>query len=151
MAQSISRQNGGGTLPRMFGREIDRLWDDVFRFGGREDFPSTGGAWVAPLSLWEDVEHFYVDVELPGVLASDVDATIENGTLRIVASRKPPEGEDRKYWHNERRYGSVVRTIALPDTVDAESIQADLHDGVLSLELSKRPEAKPKRIEVKVR
>jgi HSP20 family protein len=138
----------------MFGpaqREMDRMLDDFFGIGSRGELPTTNGAWLAPLTLWEDGERFFVEVELPGVHAADVDASIENGTLRIVAERRAAEGEGRKYWHEERRYGSVVRTVALPETVDAESIEADLHDGVLSLTLAKRPEAKPKRIEVKVR
>jgi HSP20 family protein len=129
---------------------MDRFWDDFFRLG-RDAGATANGAWLAPLTLWEDGEHFYVDVELPGVPADEVNATIEKGMLRIVANRPTPEGENRKYWHEERHYGSVVRTVALPETVDADSIEADLHDGILSLTLAKRPEAKPKKIDVKVR
>ena len=140
--------------PRQFGamgRDMDRWFDDFFQTRPGQEKSTTGGRWFAPLTLWEEGDDYFVQVEAPGVLADDIRVTVEDDTLKIEALRKAPEGESRKYWHEERRYGSAVRTIALPKTVDPESIEADLHDGVLNLKLSKRPEAKPKQVEIKVR
>ena len=69
-------------------------------------------------------------------------------TLTIMAERKAPEDE-RKVWHQERRYGRVERTFSLPETADGDSIEAELRDGVLSITLAKKSEAQPKQIPVK--
>jgi HSP20 family protein len=77
-----------------------------------------------------------------------LELTLEKNVLKIGAVRKAPEG-DRTYWHNERGYGRVERTVNLPETVDGESIDAQLKDGILTVKLQKRPESLPKRIEIK--
>jgi HSP20 family protein len=56
---------------------------------------------------------------------------------------------ERKYWHNERVFGEVARVITLPDTVDPDSVEASLSDGVLHVMIAKRPETQPKKISVK--
>jgi HSP20 family protein len=115
--------------------------------------PGSGGGavasrWLAPASLWEDQGKFNLEIELPGVKSEDVDITFEDNSLRIKAVRKTVE-EERKYWHNERAYGEVARVITLPDTVDPDSIEASMVDGVLHVTIAKRPETQPKKINVK--
>ena len=80
--------------------------------------------------------------------ASFVHATLEKNVLRVAATRTAPAGE-RKYWHEERAYGQLERHFTLPETVDPDGIEALLEDGVLHLTLAKKPEAQPKKIEVK--
>ncbi len=70
------------------------------------------------------------------------------GTRRSAGERKHPE-EDRNYWVNDRAYGAFERAIALPDDVDANSIDAHLTDGVLHITLTKRSEAQPTKVTVK--
>ena len=67
----------------------------------------------------------------------------------MSAERKAPEGE-RNYLHHERAYGKIERVITLPETVDSEKIDAELKDGVLRLQLAKKPELQPKKIQVKI-
>ena len=149
MASKISNPRWVAGLPRAFGgaqREMDQLLENFFG-------PANGGSalssrWLAPAALWEEENVFHIEVELPGVKSDDLDITFEDNSLRIKALRKAPEGE-RKYWHNERVYGEVARVISLPDTVDPDSIEASLTDGVLHLTISKRPETQPKKISVK--
>lgn len=105
-------------------------------------------AWSAPASLWETETHFHVKVEAPGVSSEQVDISVEKDELTISLERKAKEA-DLTYLHNERSFGSVTRTVKLPETADLESIEAKLDLGVLSLSVAKQPEAKPRKIEVK--
>jgi HSP20 family protein len=105
--------------------------------------------WRAPASIWEADNLFHIEVDAPGVTKSDVELTFDKGTLQITLERKGPEGE-RTNWHNERGYGKVSRTVSLPDTVDPESIEAALSNGVLHVTVSKLPQAQPKKIDVKL-
>jgi HSP20 family protein len=123
-------------------RDVNQLFDAFF--------PNASGTrtWFAAASLWEANDGFYVEVEMPGVKREDIEITLEKNVLSVAAERKAPEGE-RTYWHNERAYGRVERQINLPESVDPDSIEAELRDGVLHLKLTKRPETLPKKIEIK--
>ena len=121
-------------------REMDQMFDHLFQGGGQS-------AWHAPASLWEEEGRWCLEVELPGVKQDDVEVTLEKNSLRIAAQRNAPE--DRKYFHQERVYGRIERLITLPETVNPDSIEAELKDGVLYLQLAKRPESQPRRIAVK--
>jgi HSP20 family protein len=99
------------------------------------------------VSLWDDGKHVGVEVELPGVTHEDIDLSFHERYLHIVAERKAPDSP-REYWYDERRYGRIERNVNLPDAVDADSINAELHDGVLQVTLAKKPEAQAKQITV---
>jgi HSP20 family protein len=126
-----------GTLP-----EFDNLFNHFFR-------AEQVGLWQAPASIWEAEETLHVELDAPGVSKDDVALTFDKGTVQVTLERKAPEGE-RKYWHNERGYGKVTRSVSLPDTVDPNSIAAELTNGVLHVTITKRPESQPRKIEVKV-
>lgn len=130
-------------MPSSVQSEVDQLFEQFFPRNGNGTT-----TWSAPITLWEENNSFYVEVDLPGVTLENVDVTLEDNTLRIKAERKLPETE-RKYWHHERAFGQVQRVISLPDVVDPESIEAELKDGILSLKLAKRPEAQPRKINIK--
>ncbi len=122
--------------------EFDTLLNQFFRSEG-------GATWHTPVSIWEADNMFHVEVDAAGVTKEDVEITFDKGTLQITLERKAPEGE-RTNWHNERGYGKVSRSFSLPDTVDPNTISAELTNGVLHVTISKLPEAQPKKIDVKV-
>lgn len=127
-------------------REMDQLFGRFLN-----EAPENGGAtrgWYAPVAMWDDAGKVFLEVELPGVKKDKLDLTVHNGVLHIRGERPTPEGE-RNYWINDRLFGTFERAIALPDDVDADSIDAHLTDGVLCIALTKRPEAQPKKITVK--
>ena len=124
--------------------EMSHLFDQFF--GGSSGQPRT---WHAPASLYEDGDHYTVEVDMPGARQDALELTYEKGVLSISAERKAAEVKDRKVWHEERGYGRVTRQVTLPDLADPESINAKLRDGVLSVTVAKKPEARPKRIEIK--
>ena len=127
--------------------DLDRWFDQFFR-PALKPANGEGDTWHAPASVWEDEDHYHIEVELPGIANDDVEITYEKGALIVAAERKAPE-EQRKFWHQSRRYGKSRFSLQLPDTVDGEKIDAELRLGVLHLTLAKRPEAQPKKIAVK--
>lgn len=100
--------------------------------------------------LWEDDSSYHIELDVPGVTREDVEITLDKGTLKIAALRKQDESEStRKSWREERFYGKVTRAFSLPDTIDTESVSAELTDGVLRVTIAKSPAAQPKKIDVK--
>ena len=115
-------------------------------FGGPSQQPRS---WHAPATLYEQGDRYTIEMDMPGVKQDDLQLTYEKGTLSISAERKAAEADDRKVLHEERGYGRVTRQVRLPDLADPDSIAAELRDGVLSVTVAKKPEAQPKRIEIK--
>lgn len=101
----------------------------------------------APLSVWETDEAYHVELDVPGVGKSDIELTFEDGTLQIVAERKEPE-EDRNGLHEERVYGTVNRSLSLSESVDPDSIAAELTNGLLHVTVAKVPAVQPKKIDI---
>lgn len=124
--------------------EVDSLLDQFFGPAGNP--LSNQAGWRTPASLWEDDEQLHLEIDAPGVNKEAVEVTFDKGTLTVTLERSRPE--DRKFVHNERRFGKLTRTLALPDTVDPDTIQAGLTDGVLRISIAKRPEIQPKKIEL---
>jgi len=147
MKTNCNPRRSGLFVPESFAaatRDMNELFDRLLDGPVRGDSPRT---WSAPASVWEDEENHYVELDVPGVRADDLDVTVDDGNLIVAAERKSTEG--RRYLHNERRFGQVQRTITLPDTVDAESIDANYQDGVLLVVMKKRPEVQPRKVDVK--
>jgi HSP20 family protein len=120
-------------------------------FGGREQ----EGNYLAPycVDVREDGDHIYVEAELPGYKKEDVDITLENNTLTINAERnserKEGDGKDKgQMLLHERRYSRFQRSFTLPPTVDEQSVQAKLNEGLLTITLNKREETKPRKVQV---
>jgi HSP20 family protein len=118
-------------------------WDPFF--GGRPV-----SAFSPAFEVKETNESFVLRADLPGVEEKDLDVAVHNGLLTVSGSR---QAEDRKegesYALYERQYGSFSRSFALPDMADGERIDAKLANGVLSLTIPKKAEAKPRKIEIK--
>ncbi len=123
--------------------EVDGLFDQFFGQNLRR-----ASGWSAAAAVWEADDHLHVEVDLPGVSLEDTSVTFDKGVLTVSAERRASD-QQRRYWHNERATGKVTRSVSLPETVDAESIVAELHQGVLHISIAKLPEAQPKRIEIK--
>ena len=128
------------------GHDLEGLFDQLFAPNGG----SKRRSWTPLVSVWEEEGLFGVDVELPGVSMDDVEVTFDKGDLKIEAKRERPNHEGRTYRHDERIWGEMSRTIRVPDTVDAESVEASYTQGQLQIRLQKRPEVLPRKIEVKV-
>jgi HSP20 family protein len=125
---------------------FDSLFDRFFGTDGEQLRPSWAWAGV-PVSVWQDDNNIYVEVELPGVAEKDVDLTVDNGVLTIKAERHDEAG--RTYLHNGRSFGRFERAITLHENIDSEHVEATLTGGVLRVVLPKHPDARPKKITLK--
>jgi HSP20 family protein len=103
-----------------------------------------------PLSVWESDERLVVEFDVPGVLQSDIQVSVEDGVLTVAGTRKPSEhpGEQKP---TDGRTGEFSRSIKLHESLDPTSIEAELDSGVLTLSISRRAEAQPRTIPVTVR
>jgi HSP20 family protein len=128
--------------------EIDRL-NRMFADFQNEAFNQ---AWVPAVDIYEtDAHEVVIKAELPDVKKEDINVTFENNVLTLSGERKQEETTKREqYQRVERHFGSFSRSFTLPAIVDASRIVASYKDGVLTIRLPRREEAKPKQISVNV-
>ena len=143
----VRNNNGNGNRPTArdpysLAREL-LGWDPFF--GARP-----ASAFAPAFEVKETNESFVLRADVPGVDEKDLDVAVHNGVLTVSGSR---QGEERREGESfaiyERQYGSFSRSFALPDMADGERIDAKLTNGVLSLTIPKKAEAKPRKIEIK--
>ena len=122
---------------------LESVFDRMFGDDGAFSFSTQVWAGV-PVALWQDEDHVYVEIEMPGVAENNLELTVHQGTLYIRGER--PSEEGRKYLFNNRTYGRFERIVRLPEGIDTEQVNAKLSNGVLEVAFSKRAEAKPRKI-----
>ena len=129
---------------------VNRAFGDLSR--RFDDDLTTRGTWVPPVDIFENGNHELVlKVELPDVTREDIDLRVENHTLTISGQKEmEAEVKEQQYHRLERSYGNFSRSFTLPQTVDAGRIAAEYKNGVLTVTLPLRDEAKPKQIQVQV-
>jgi len=147
-------------------REIDRLFDTVSAnpWGmplARTSFPfdmpwarQMGWAVNPAVDISEKEKEFEISAELPGMSEKDIEVKVSNGNLMIKGEKKEEKEEHEKDYHlSERRYGSFVRSFAVPEGVEVDKIEAAFVNGVLKVKLPKSAQAKAseKKIEVKAK
>ncbi len=144
-------------------REVDRLFDDFtlnpFRLPLRRpafDLESfwSADSWLAQpaIDLVERDNAFELTAEMPGLEEKNIEVDVANGVLTVKAHKEEDKAEKKEDFHlRERRFGSFVRSVRLPETVDSDKIEASFKNGVLKVTLPKKPGAqKPtKKIEVR--
>jgi HSP20 family protein len=107
------------------------------------------GTFIPAVDIYEDEHNLVLKLEIPGMNEEDLNVSLENNTLSVSGERKFEKEEKEENFHRiERRYGSFTRTFRLPNTVDAEKVDASYEKGILKITLGKRAEAKPKQIKV---
>ena len=133
-------------------REFRSLSDRVNRIFGatsaRRGEESLGN-WMPPVDIAEDKDKIVLTAELPGFKEDQIEVQMEGGVLTLRGERRfEEEKEGRNYHRVERSYGQFARSFTLPNNVDKEKVQATFSDGLLSVELPKREEAKPRQIKI---
>lgn len=138
-------------------REFAQLQDQLNRafsdaYGRRDEGLLSSGSWLPPVDIYQDGQHELVlKAELPDMSREDIEVTVENGTLTIKGEKKlSSEVKEEQYHRIERRYGTFSRSFSLPPSVDAAKVAADYRNGVLTVKLPMRDEAKPRQIKVDV-
>ena len=106
--------------------------------------------YVPAFEVLERKDAYVFKGDLPGFKESDLDIQLTGNRLTVSGKREAEETEDNDRWYvYERTYGSFTRTFTLPEGIDPENVRAELKNGVLSLFVSKKPEAHAKRIQLK--
>src|ERR1700730_16602703 len=128
--------------------QINRLFNDGIERTGEDSSLTT---WTPAVDIYETEHELVVKSDLPQVDPKDLDIRVENNILTLRGERKfESKVSEDKYLRVERTYGSFSGSFALASTVNTEAIKADYHDGVLTLSIPKREEAKPKQIKINV-
>lgn len=128
---------------------LDRFHRD---FNALTQNPGNGDSPWSPagMEVWEDDQSIYVEAELPGVKPEDVDVTLEGGMLTLRGTKKQCHQDKQvNYHYRSRRYGQFIQQMQLPSSVDPAKVSASLKDGVLRVQVDKRPEVQPRKIEIK--
>jgi len=130
---------------------MTRALGAIYGAHGQDDVMRRG-AWVPPVDIFEGQNHeMTIKAELPDMRRDDIDIRVEDNTLTISGEKKLDETvKDDQFHRIERLYGTFSRSFTLPATIDTEKVHADYKDGVLTIRLPLREEAKPKQIQVQV-
>jgi len=128
--------------------QINRVFGDVV---GRTGEESNLTPWAPEVDIYETENELVVKADLPDVNPQDLDIRVESNILTIRGERKfDKKVNEDNYLRIERSYGSFSRSFSLANSVKSEAIKADYQNGVLTLSIPKREEAKPKQIKVNV-
>lgn len=133
-------QNIQGAMNRLFEEALQDVFGNRYRTS----------SWAPPAEIFETSSELVLVLEIPGFSRDEVNISFENGQLSFAGERKFTEQEDRNYHRNERWYGRFERTFQLPASVQGDKISAHLKDGLLTVSVPKREEAKARQIEVRI-
>lgn len=122
-------------------------WDPFRDFGF-----ATANSWMPPVDIFQNGDHELVlKAELPDMTREDIDINIDTFVLTVKGEKKlSNEVKEERFHHVERRYGTFTRSFSLPQTVDTGKVAAEYKNGVLTVRLPLREEAKPRQIKVDV-
>jgi HSP20 family protein len=131
---------------------LNRAFGDAWVRPATDEGLMSSGAWTPAIDIYQNGDHELVlKAELPDMTREDIDVTVEKGTITIKGEKRFASDVKEEQFHRiERRYGAFSRSFALPDTVDATKVSADYRNGVLTVRLPLREEAKPRQIKVDV-
>ena len=131
------------------GDEMSRVFGDVYRW---DESVAKRGQWTPPVDIFETESHdLVIKAELPDMSREDIEVTVEHNTLTLRGDKKvPSDVTEEQFRRLERRYGTFSRSFTLPNTVDASKVSADYKNGVLTVKLPFREEAKSRTINVQV-
>ena len=153
MASLIRRYQGQETAPTT-GAAWDpfRVMRDMLRWDPFRELEAAGGDYglFAPsFDVKETKEGYVFRADLPGVREDDLEISLTGNRLAISGHREQEKREQGEtYYASERSYGAFSRAFTLPEGTDAESVKAELKDGVLQVIVPKKPEVQPRKITI---
>lgn len=152
MANLIRRGSTGFLAPSRIPDPFEMM-RDLMRWDPFAEMGITGGrdvTFVPSFEVKETKDAYVFKADLPGIREEDLDISLTGNRLTVSGKREEESrDENDRYYAYERSYGSFSRSFTLPEGVDVTHAQAHLSNGVLTVTLAKKPEVKPKKIEVK--
>lgn len=129
-------------------RELDRLMDETLGtmdWGRGENLRN----WFPTTDVSETPEHLKLRLEVPGLSREDIKISVENNMLTVRGEkRQETTSEDETFYRTERSYGSFERSFTLPNHLEHDEIKANLQDGVLTIQIPRREEARAREISI---
>ncbi len=152
MANLIRRKETGSTEPARLLDPFEAMRDLMRWDPFAELAPGAPGvAFVPSFDVKETGEAYVFTADLPGVKESDLELSLTGSRLTLSGRREEERRDEGERWSTyARSYGSFSRSFTLPEGIDAEHVGAELKDGVLRVTVPKRPEMKPRKIELKL-
>jgi len=122
--------------------ELEKVFgSDLKNYGSAQTFPK--------VNVWEDVESFLVEAELPGVNFEDIEVLVlEGDQISIKGERKQSEIQPTAWIRKERATGEFERSFKLSSAIDVDSVKATMRNGVLQIRLPKADAHQPRKIEI---
>lgn len=128
--------------------KMNRLFEDAVTSRGEEK-DMISSTWAPSVDIYETENALVLTAEVPGVDENNIEIKIEDNTLILKGERKfEKETNEENYHRIERSYGSFYRSFTIPRNVDQEKIRAEHENGVLRINMPKKPESKPKTVKV---
>ncbi|HEU4858127.1 MAG TPA: Hsp20/alpha crystallin family protein [Rhodanobacteraceae bacterium] len=136
-----------GQFPREISRAFGRLFDGTVA----DSADVVTSAWAPRVDIREEDQRFVIEADIPGIDPKAIEISMDKGVLSIRGERKPAQdAADAGYTRVERVHGAFSRRFALPDSANPDGIRASGKFGVLEIEIPKRPETTPRKIDVAV-
>ena len=136
------------TMDRLH-RDVDRLFSARL-LSDQDNEANDLGDWLPAVDLREEEDRFLIRADVPGVAAEDLEITMDDGALCIQGHRDTTSEQERDGWRRlERVTGRFYRRFSLPETADAENIDAQCKNGVLEISVPKQAKSLPRRIQIK--
>lgn len=130
---------------------MNRLFEESMGKLSSAGDPLPSGYWSPAVDIFEDHERVVFRVDLPGIVSEDVEINVEDGNLVFRGERRmSPDIRRENIQLLERSFGPFRRTFRLPPGVDTEKVRAEIRDGILTITLVKRADARPKRVQIQV-
>lgn len=135
------------TTENSFVGDIDKFFGSLFN----ENEECKNSTVFFPVDITESKEGYRIEAEIPGVEENEIKATVDGTLLTISAKNGLELKEGEKSLLKERRRGSFTRSFNLPKEADSEAIAAEFANGVLTLTLPKKEQAKPRDININIK
>jgi len=129
--------------------EFRQVFERFFGGNGADASDAVARQWSPRVDIREEADRFVIFADIPGVDPKEIEVQMDKGILTLKGERaEGAPAEDQGYSRRERAWGAFHRRFALPDSADADGITASGRHGVLRIDIPKRPQATPRRIQV---
>jgi HSP20 family protein len=133
-------------------KQMNQMFDVSLARNPLADVFFSGGQWIPSIDVCENKDNVIIKADLPGLKKEEIELSVQEDHLVLKGEKKKDsEVKEENYYKSERFYGSFVRTVPLPSPVDSGKADAKYQDGVLTVTLPKKEEAKPKQIAINVK
>lgn len=134
-------------------RELAALQNEMSRwmgqFSGTTPGNGSSSTWLPAVDVWETGDELVLSFDLPGIPEDKIAVELDDNTLTVSGEReRTSEHSNERFYRFERRFGTFSRSVALPQGVQEDAIQANYANGVLEVRVPKPEEPKPKRIQI---